>query len=211
MKILHLEDIPGDAELVRNILTANWADVRITVVEKRTAYVAELERGGYDLILADNSLPSFNGLDALHLAREKAPSTPFIFLTGTLEEDCAIEAVEKGATDYLFKAQLQRLVIIVRRALRESRERKQLLESLEQIQRLNHELERRVQERTSSLESAVKELEAFSYSVSHDLRSPLRGIDGFARALSEDYNTVLDGEGHRLIATIRGETRRMAN
>jgi len=209
MNVLHLEDIPGDADLVRSILTTNWPDARITVVEKRSDYLAELERGGYDVILADNSLPSFSGLDALNLARAKTPRTPFIFLTGTLEEEKAIDAVEHGATDYLFKAHLQRLVIIVRRAVRESRERQQLVESLEKIQQLNADLERRVQERTSRLEAAVKELEAFSYSVSHDLRSPLRGIDGFARALGEDYKSALDEEGHRLIATIRDETRRM--
>ncbi|HNX49098.1 MAG TPA: PAS domain S-box protein [Thermoanaerobaculaceae bacterium] len=79
----------------------------------------------------------------------------------------------------------------------------------EVLHRLNEELERRVVERTSQLEVANKELEAFAYSVSHDLRAPLRAIDGFSRMLVEDHATTLDGEGHRLLGVIRDSTRRM--
>ncbi|MFB3820148.1 MAG: ATP-binding protein [Candidatus Methylomirabilales bacterium] len=79
----------------------------------------------------------------------------------------------------------------------------------EEIRRLNTELERRVQERTADLAAANKELESFAYSVSHDLRAPLRGINGWSQALAEDYGDVLDEQGRTYLETVRAETRRM--
>lgn len=201
MKILHLEDHAQDAQLVEGLLHLAWPDCEIKLVSRRDAFLSELDRG-HLIILADFTLPGFSGLEALELARQRAPEIPFIFLTGTLAEDSAIEALDRGATDYVVKEHIKRLVPVVRRALRESAERREL-------KQLNAQLEERVRERTSRLEAAMKELEAFSYSVSHDLRSPLRAIAGFARALREDCGDKLDAEGHRLLGTIRDETRRM--
>jgi signal transduction histidine kinase len=91
---------------------------------------------------------------------------------------------------------------------KEIAERKQ---AEEEIRRLNAELEQRVVERTGQLEAANKELEAFSYSVSHDLRAPLRSIDGFSQALQEDYGEKVEGQGKDYIRRIRGATKRMAD
>jgi signal transduction histidine kinase len=77
------------------------------------------------------------------------------------------------------------------------------------IKKHAEELEQRVQERTSELEAANKELEAFSYSVSHDLRAPLRAVDGYAQMLEEDYSGKLDAEGNRLLGTVRANSRKM--
>ena len=85
----------------------------------------------------------------------------------------------------------------------------ELKEAEDKVIELNHHLEARVAERTAQLEAANKELEAFSYSVSHDLRTPLRAIDGFSHILLEDYTDKLDDEGKRLLSVVRDNTIRM--
>jgi len=80
----------------------------------------------------------------------------------------------------------------------------------DEIQQLNAGLERRVNERTAQLEASVRELEGFTYTVSHDLRTPLRAIDGFARILTEDYAARLDDEGRRLLGVVRDNGRKMS-
>jgi two-component system, cell cycle sensor histidine kinase and response regulator CckA len=126
MKILHVEDSREDAELVRALLTEEWPDCAIEVVPTKTAFLESL-RGpaDYDIVLSDFSLGSFTGLDALRMVREKLPAIPFIFLSGTIGEDRAIEALQAGAQDYVLKDRMKRLISAIRRARRESEERKQ--------------------------------------------------------------------------------------
>ncbi|MEY2506623.1 MAG: hypothetical protein QOH01_952 [Verrucomicrobiota bacterium] len=126
LRILQLEDDPKDAELVQETLATDGFACQATRVETKTDFIASLELGGFDLILADYSLPSFDGLSALTLAQEKCPDVPFIFVAGTLGEDVAIEALKIGATDYVSKTGLSRLVSSVKRALREAQERRGL-------------------------------------------------------------------------------------
>src|SRR6185295_8464854 len=97
---------------------------RITCVETRSAFLGELHLARYDVILSDFALQSLNGLEALQLAKAAAPETPFIFLSGTIGEDRAIEAVRLGAEDYILKDRMKRLVTAIARALREHEERK---------------------------------------------------------------------------------------
>src|SRR5882672_46783 len=96
-------------------------------VETEADFVASLEHGSFDLILADYTLPSFDGLSALKIAQRGWPSVPFIFVSGTLDEEVAIEALKIGATDYVFKTRLSRIVPSVQRALREAEERIELI------------------------------------------------------------------------------------
>jgi PAS domain S-box-containing protein len=148
LHILHLEDDPNDAELVQETLVAGGIGCHVTRVENEAGFVASLEHGGFGLILADYTLPSFDGLSALKIARQGWPHVPFIFVSGTLDEEVAIEALKIGATDYVFKTRLSRIVPSVRRALREAEERIELSRAgealrrseayLAQAQRLSH-------------------------------------------------------------------------
>jgi PAS domain S-box-containing protein len=123
LRILLLEDDPGDAQLIQALLEMEHGVCEITRVQTRAEFLEALKAGGIDLILADYKLPSFDGLSALKLARGVRPDLPFIFVSGTLGEEVAIEALKIGATDYVVKTRLSRLVPSVQRALREARER----------------------------------------------------------------------------------------
>lgn len=122
LRILHLEDDAADAVLVRDTLEAEGLHCEIANVKTESEFRAALQQGGFDLILADYTLPSFNGLLALRATRQQFPDVPFIFLSGTLGEEIAIEALKIGATDYVLKTRLARLVPAIRRALREAEE-----------------------------------------------------------------------------------------
>jgi diguanylate cyclase (GGDEF)-like protein len=122
-QILHLEDSEQDRELVRLLLRDARIDCEITAVETEDDFVRSLNQEIWDLILSDFSLPSFDGLQALAIAAKTCPSTPFIFVTGTIGEDIAVESLESGATDYVLKQRMTRLGGSVRRALNERAER----------------------------------------------------------------------------------------
>src|ERR671916_147865 len=123
LRILNLEDSPLDAELVHATLTGGGVECEILRVQTHAEFAAALESGDFDLILADYSLPSFDGLSALKVAQEIGPEIPFVLVSGAVGEEVAIEALKSGATDYVLKQRLERLVPAVRRALREAEER----------------------------------------------------------------------------------------
>jgi PAS domain S-box-containing protein len=132
---LHLEDDLRDAELVLETLENDGICCQVTRVETEPDFIASLEQGGFCLILADYTLPSFDGLAALKIARQRCPHIPLIFVSGTLDEEVAIEALKVGATDYVFKTRLSRIVPSVQRALREAEERVDLSRAEEALRR----------------------------------------------------------------------------
>ncbi|MBI4796793.1 MAG: PAS domain S-box protein [Deltaproteobacteria bacterium] len=125
LDILMLEDVASDAELVQYELRKAPLDFTIRRVDTREDFLQELERRTPDLILADYNLPSFDGLSALGLAQGMRPEVPFIFVSGAMGEEVAIDSLKQGATDYVLKQRLGRLGAAVQRALREARERRQ--------------------------------------------------------------------------------------
>lgn len=141
MKILHLEDNRTDAELAGHAFTEAWPDCAVILVDNRPDFERELAAGGHDLILSDFNLVNFDGVEALQLARDKAPATPFIFFSGTLGEERAIEALRAGAADYVIKDRPRRLVPAIKRALNDARlarERRTAEEQMLRIQRLEN-------------------------------------------------------------------------
>src|SRR5580765_5795205 len=128
-----LEDDPADAELTKFNLRKSGMHFSVIRVETREDYLRALEERTPDLILSDYSLPGFNGHDALAIAKEKYPETPFIFVTGTMGEEVAIETLKSGATDYVLKTRLTRLVPAVNRAMREAHERSKHRRAQEQL------------------------------------------------------------------------------
>lgn len=119
LRILHLEDSANDAELISEILTRNWPDCSIQLVTDHDGFSSALEAGDFDLILSDCSMPTISGMEALTLARRKCPQKRFIFVSGHMGEDNAVEALKVGATDYVLKERLTRLPQAVGRAWRE--------------------------------------------------------------------------------------------
>ncbi|GAK52464.1 two-component sensor histidine kinase [Candidatus Moduliflexus flocculans] len=120
--IIHLEDNPFDAELIEARLESEGIACEIRRVETESDFLSAISIAGVDLILSDYALPTFNGLAALTWARAHYPDVPFIFVTGAMGEEKAVESMKQGATDYVLKQNLARLGTVVRRALREAEE-----------------------------------------------------------------------------------------
>ncbi len=204
-----VEDEERDASLVEHTLKQGGFEFCFRRVDTEKEFVQQLEQFRPSVILSDHGLPNFDGFSALAVAQKRVPDTPFIFVTGSLGEEMTIQALKSGATDFILKHRLNALTPAIHRALRQADFRQQRRQAAEEIRRLNVELERRVAERTAELESANKELEAFSYSVSHDLRAPLRHVEGFVEILLATKAPLLDEEARRYLDTIADAARHM--
>lgn len=125
IQITLLEDDPVDCELIEATLKNGGIESHVLQVSNRQNFLDSLSQNQPHLILSDYVLPRFDGLEALELAQSLCPQVPFILVSGVLGEEQAIEAMKRGATDYVLKQRLERLVPAVRRALRESQERQE--------------------------------------------------------------------------------------
>ena len=159
LRILILEDVASDAELMERELRDSGMTFSSKRVKTKGAFLKELENFAPTLILADYTLPGFDGMSALSLALERHPDVPFIFVSGTIGEERAVEALKTGATDYVLKDRLPRLGPTVRRALQEVAEKAALKKAEVELAEYREHLEELVEQRTAELDRANKELE----------------------------------------------------
>jgi PAS domain S-box-containing protein len=173
IRILLLEDSALDAELIQAQLTAARLPFAIDRVWTLDAFAAALGGRRHDIILSDHLLRGFDGDDALALARRDAPDIPFIFVSGTLSDELAVQALKHGARDYVVKQRLQRLPDAILRALRENEERKKLA----QAERELRESRERLQLMADALPALIAHMDAdHRYRFGNDAHSHWFGI-----------------------------------
>jgi len=161
--------------------------------------LAAMRERSFDLLLADLQMPGTNGIDLMKSAQLIDPTLVAVIMTGHGALDTAIAAMKAGALDYIQKPiKLATTLPVLERAL-----------AVRQLRIEKKRLEENVRERTEELKIANRELEAFSYSVSHDLRSPLRAVAAFAQALLSEHTSGLNDEGKRLLQNVNAGAAHM--
>ena len=163
LRVLHLEDNAMDAELVAVTLAAEGVACEFVHAASREEFVSAIDGGSYDLILSDYALPGFDGVAAQVIAQERLPDVPFLFVSGTMGEEVAIDCLKRGATDYVLKHRLPRLVPAVRRALQEVQDRRERTRAENEVRRLNAALEIALGQATSFLDSIIENLPDMVY------------------------------------------------
>jgi signal transduction histidine kinase len=205
IRVLLIEDNPTDALLLREACArAPLMPCAFTHVERLGEGLKSLTEARFDVVLLDLGLPDSQGLKTFGKVQALAAAVPIIILTGLDDENLGLQAVKAGAQDYLPKGQLAPYLLA--RAIRYAIERKQ---AEERLRELNEVLEQRVLERTAEVRAAYKELEAFAYSVAHDLRTPLRAIQSFSAILLEECAPHLDAQGQRYLQRVEHNASRM--
>ncbi len=161
--------------------------------------LASVQAGAYDLLLTDLMMPEMDGISLIAAVQQVDKELGAIVMTGHGTIDTAVEAMRGGALDYVLKPfKLSAIVPVISRAL-----------DVRRLRRENALLLERERQHAEQLAIAYQDLEAFTYSISHDLRAPLRAIEGFARMLDEDFSEQLGEEGRRIARVVRDSSGTM--
>jgi len=182
-KLLLVEDNPDHAELIEIALRESLPEFHIETVPSGDQCLSRLQEGGFDIIVLDYSLPGMNGLQVMDEMRKKGYQLPFVVVTGRGNETVAVEAMKKGAYDYIVKSEnyLTALPLVVKKALEK------------------HELTKELTRRNRELEAVRSE---FISIITHELRTPLNGIIGYAELLKDGFYGELEEEQKQALQNI---------
>lgn len=206
IRILHLEDDPNDSELLTMILADENIPSEVHRVETRKDFEAALENQSWSLVISDYSLPSFDGLKALSLTRDRLGDIPFILFSGTIGEETAIECLKRGATDYVLKQRPARLVAAVRSVFSAADERERRKKFEEELQR--SALREKEMEARFLRMQRMESIGALVSGIAHDLNNALVPIlmgCGFLRS------EPLNDEAQQILTTMETSARRGAD
>jgi signal transduction histidine kinase len=220
LNILLVEDNEGDERLIRELLGEQKL-IRFNIEKASSLKESEgkISNNKFDVILLDLGLPDSSGLETLIKLITLFPGlATIIILTGLNDTETSLKAVNNGAQDYIIKGQVDSEILLksIIYSFERSRLNNELKTQIEarkhaemEIMKLNSELEDRIRSRTAQLEIVNLELEAFSHSVSHDLRAPLRHINGFAEILKEEFYSQLPEKARTYLDTISDAAKKM--
>jgi signal transduction histidine kinase len=220
LNLLLIEDNEGDERLIRELLGEQKL-IRFNIEKAASLKESEgkISNYKYDIILLDLGLPDSSGLETLIKLIALFPGlATIIILTGLNDTEIGLKAVNNGAQDYIIKGQVdsEKLLKSIIYSFERSRLNNELKTQIEarklaerETLKLNSELEQRIHDRTAQLEIVNTELEAFSHSVSHDLRAPLRHINGFAEILKEEFYDQLPEKARSYLNTIEDAAKKM--
>ncbi|MEO7457630.1 MAG: PAS domain S-box protein [Gemmatimonadaceae bacterium] len=213
LRILHLEDRPRDAELVRDRLETDGVACDIRLTNTKDSFEDALAQEHFDLIISDYNLPGYDGFAALKRAQVVQPDVPVILISGTVGEEEAVKCLQLGATDYLLKGRLDRLAPAVQRAMREADTRRTRMQAERALQEREHALRENEERTTFALTAArmgIWEVEFPSGRMSwSDSMAPLFGLtpaeaprrtEGFFRLIHPNDRRVAEESVERAIA-----------
>ncbi|HEV8582803.1 MAG TPA: ATP-binding protein [Thermoanaerobaculia bacterium] len=203
LRVLLVEDLEDDAELILRDLRRGGYEPDYRRVETAEEMASALDEGGWEIVLSDYNLPRFSAPAALELLKSRGMDVPFIIISGTIGEQTAVDCMRAGASDFLLKGNLTRLVAALQRELRAARDR--------QTQREEEQRRREIENAREQAESENRFKSQFLANMSHELRTPLNAVIGFSELLEDEKAGPLAPMQRDYIEAVLASARHLLN